>query len=141
VTTNTTEYINAVFDPPAAGSPLAGIGPADVYNRDPRQVALVTEGAIPVGGGVLATAQDDHLVFLQLAPWAFATSQQNTKRVFRHTSVTLSRLLGNLGARASTPLLSRFGSPVTDAGEQRWLHGFYLDTPEDSDDPYRFFGW
>lgn len=21
------------------------------------------------------------------------------------------------------------------------IHGFYLDTPEEMDDPYRFFGW
>ena len=24
---------------------------------------------------------------------------------------------------------------------QRWLEGLYLDTPEEWDDPYRFFGW
>jgi hypothetical protein len=59
---------------------------------------------------------------------------------FSHTSFTLSRLLGNMGAHASTPFLSRFDSPAQ-AGEERWLNGFYLDTPVLEDDPYRFFGW
>jgi hypothetical protein len=27
------------------------------------------------------------------------------------------------------------------AAEQRWLKGFYLDVPEEWDDPYRFFRW
>jgi hypothetical protein len=31
---------------------------------------------------------------------------------------------------------------VDDAkGERRWLDGFYLDVPEEWDDPYRFFRW
>jgi hypothetical protein len=25
--------------------------------------------------------------------------------------------------------------------EKRWLEGLYLDTPEEWDDPYRFFRW
>jgi hypothetical protein len=57
----------------------------------------------------------------------------------------LTRLLGNLGVQSQTPLLERFPKPVklTDgqSPEKRWLSGFYLDTPEEWDDPYRFFGW
>lgn len=142
ISTETAEYINAVFDPPAPDSALAGIGPADVYNREPRQLPLISGGNRSVGGGVLATAEQERLVLFQLAPWTFDKTQQNTKRVFRHTSVALSRLLGNLGVHGSTPLLARFSSPTHDAAkEQRWLKGFYLDIPVDSDDPYRFFGW
>ena len=31
--------------------------------------------------------------------------------------------------------------PIADPTEGRWLEGFYLDTPEEWDDPYRFFRW
>ena len=43
-------------------------------------------------------------------------------------------------AAGRTPLLERFRSPA-EAAERRWLHGFYLDEPEEWDDPYRFFRW
>ena len=66
----------------------------------------------------------------------------NVKRTFRRAAFLLSRLLGNLGVASSTPLLDRFHSPVDPTrGEQRWIEGLYLDTPEEWDDPYRFFGW
>jgi len=47
-----------------------------------------------------------------------------------------------MGVAGSTPLLERFDHPfeVTRA-EKRWLEGFYLDQPEEWDDPYRFFRW
>jgi len=128
------EYINSTFDPAPADSPLAGIGPADLYNRDPRPVPVFA------GNRVLDTAFDGNLTMFQLVPWEFDTSKINTKRVFRHTSVALARLLGNYGVHAPTPLLSRFSSPAK-RDEQRWLKGFYLDTPVMEDDPYRFFGW
>jgi hypothetical protein len=80
-----------------------------------------------------------------MLPWQFNNKQQNTKRTFRRTSSLLTRLLGNLGAQSQTPLLERFSKPVklTDgqSPEKRWLNGFYLDVPEEWDDPYRFFGW
>ncbi len=31
--------------------------------------------------------------------------------------------------------------PITDPTEGRWQEGFYLDVPEEWDDPYRFFRW
>ncbi len=47
--------------------------------------------------------------------------------------------------QGQTPVLERFAAPVklTDgqSPECRWLNGFYLDQPEEWDDPYRFFGW
>jgi len=52
----------------------------------------------------------------------------------------MTRLLGNMGVGAQTPLLGRFSSAVAQ-GEQRWLKGFYLDAPEELDYPYRFFRW
>ena len=42
---------------------------------------------------------------------------------------------------AETPLLTRFSTVVASNEPNRWLHGFYLDEPEEWDDPYRFFRW
>ena len=76
-------------------------------------------------------------------PWLFEFSQQrNLKRTYRRASCLVTRLLANMGAAGSTPFLERFHSPVRkDADEKRWLTGFYLDTPEEWDYPYRFFRW
>ncbi|GAF67303.1 unnamed protein product, partial [marine sediment metagenome] len=64
----------------------------------------------------------------------------NQKRTFRRTSYLLTRVLSNMGVPSATPVLDRFSSPVG-AEEQRYLDGLYLETPEDFDDPYRFFRW
>jgi hypothetical protein len=137
------EHIAAYFDPPGVASPFAGIGPADVHNRDPRQIAFVTGGAVPLGDGVLASSREGNVVICQLVPWQSAAStQMNLRRTFRRTSCLLSRLAANVGASATAPLLTRFHSPVDpNATERRWLIGLYLDTPEEWDDPYRFFRW
>jgi len=142
VSTRNAEHIAAHFDPFPAGSPLAGVSPAEVHNRDPREMPLVAEGAEVVGDGVLATAEAGRVVFCQLAPWQFDYSgeKMNIKRTFRRVSCLATRLLANMGATGRTPLLERFASPVA-AEEKRWLNGFYLDTPEEWDDPYRFFRW
>ena len=108
VKTESAEHIGTYFEPPAANSPLAGVGPADVHNRDPRDLPLVTGGAQTVGDGVLANALEGHVVFCQIVPWQFNIKQQNTKRTFRRTSCLLSRLLGNLGVQGQTPVLERF---------------------------------
>ena len=144
IATKKAEHIATHFDLPAAGTPLAGIGPADVHNRDPREIPAVIAGATVLGNGVLARADGMNVVFCQLAPWQFEyrEGQFNIKRTFRRTSFLLARLLGNLGAQGSTPLLARFRSPVEPARrEKRWLTGLYLDAPEEWDDPYRFFRW
>jgi hypothetical protein len=121
---------------------LAGVGPADVHNRDPRQLPLVSAGAQVVGDGVLAKAKDANVVFCQLAPWQFEGPQSNLRRTHRHVSFLVSRLLANLGVSGSTPLLDRFHQPVDAAKpEKRWSNGLYLDQPEEWDDPYRFFRW
>jgi hypothetical protein len=92
---------------------------------------------------VLAHAENAKVVFSQFAPWQFdPTRQMNLKRTFRRAAFLTTRLAANLGVPSSTPLLARFHTPVEGAGaEKRWLDGLYLDTPEEWDDPYRFFGW
>ena len=139
------EHIAAFFESRGVGTLLAGIGPADVHNRDPRELPLVAAGAQILGNGILARAENAHVVFCQMAPWQFdGRRQSNLKRTQRHASVLLSRLLANLGVASSTPVLERFHHPVDAKGakpEQRWLAGFYLDAPEEWDDPYRFFRW
>ena len=137
------EHIAAYFEPPGRNSLLAGVGPADVHNRDPRQLPLVSAGATTFGDGVLARAENLNVVFCQLAPWEFDHKKQsNLKRTHRRASFLVARLLANLGVAGSTPILARFGNPVEAAQpERRWLDGLYLDEPEEWDDPYRFFRW
>jgi hypothetical protein len=136
------EHIAAFFEPFGRDSLLAGVSPAEVHNRDPRELSLVTGGATVVGNGVLATGGNANVVFCQLAPWEFEYQKQmNLKRTYRKVSVMVGRLLANMGVEQSTPLLARFGSPVTPGNPGRWLAGLYLDQPEEFDDPYRFFRW
>ncbi len=150
VSMNRTEYINASFEPPEANSLLAGVGPADVHNRDPRTIPLVSmieqgseaRDTIVIGDGILAVASDRNVVFCQLVPWHFAYEKNfGLKRTFRRTSFLVTRLLANLGVSGETPLLSRFSTPVATNSPGQWLQGFYLDSPEEWDDPYRFFRW
>ena len=143
VTMKKAEHMAAYFEPPATASPLAGVGPADVHNRDPKELPLVSAGATVVGDGVLATAEKGNAVFCQLVPWQFDYNKQyNVKRTFRRASFLVTRLLGNMGVQGSTPVLAHFSSPVdAKKAEKRWLDGLYLDRPEEWDDPYRFFRW
>ena len=88
-------------------------------------------------------AEAGNVVFCQMVPWQYQyTSPQYLKRTFRRTSCLVTRLLGNMGVQGSTPVLSRFSSPVAvEKAEKRWLDGLYLDQPEEWDLPYRFFRW
>jgi hypothetical protein len=138
------EHIAAYFDPFDTRSAFAGVGPADVHNRDPRDLPLLAAGATVFGDGVLGQTEGLHVAFCQLVPWQLEYSAKpNVKRTYRRASFLLSRLLANMGARSSTPLLAHFAAPVTAAGppERRWLNGLYIDVPEEWDDPYRFFRW
>jgi len=120
VKTKQAEHIAACFEPAAATSLLAGVGPADVHNRDPRALPLVTGGAAPSGNGVLAVARDSRAVFCQLAPWRFDPGKtMNIKRTFRRTSFLVTRLLGNMGAGGETPLLGRFSGLAEDEAAAR----------------------
>jgi hypothetical protein len=137
------EHIAAFFVPNGINSLLKGVGPADVHNRDPRELSLIASGAVPLGDGVLAKAKNANIVFCQLVPWQFDPNKQsNLKRTYRRASFIVTRLLANLGVSGTAPVLERFHTPV-DAGkaEKRWLDGLYLDRPEEWDDPYRFFRW
>jgi len=108
------EHIAAYFEPFGAGSPLAGVSPADVHNRDPRELPLVSGGATAVGNGVLAVAGDGNVVFCQLAPWQldYSGEKMNIKRTFRKLSYCTTRLLANMGAAGQTPLLDHFSRPL-----------------------------
>jgi hypothetical protein len=137
------EHVAAYFEPPGQRSLLVGIGPADVHNRDPRELHLVTRGATVLGNGIVAQVDQSNVVFCQIVPWQFdAQKQMNLKRTFRRAAVLVTRLAANMGITVSTPLLSRFRNPIeASTGETRWRNGLYLDTPEEWDDPYRFFRW
>ena len=143
VTFKTTEHISAFFEPNSVNSPLKGVGPADLHNRDPRELPLIASGATAIGNGVLAAATEASIVFCQIIPWQFdSIRQSNLKRTFRRASLVVTRLLANQGVATASPILARFHAPVDGArSEKRWLDGFYLEQPEEWDDPYRFFRW
>jgi hypothetical protein len=141
--TRNVEHIAAFFEAQGNGTPFAGIGPADVHNRDPRVLPLVSDNAKTVGDGVIAFGADGRVVCCQLVPWQFEyDGKPNVKRTYRRASFLLSRLLANLGAASDTPLLERIATPVaTASADPRFKTGFYLDQPDEWDDPYRFFRW
>ena len=105
------------------------------------------DAAAVLGEGALAHLTNPNVTFCQIVPWQFdykrnGQSQMNLKRTFRRTSCLLTRLVANLGVAATSPLLDDFRRPVQNPEtERRWLHGLYLDAPEEWDDPYRFFPW
>jgi beta-galactosidase len=140
VSTKEADYIQTCFTPSALGPLTIGIGPADVFNRDPRPVPLVTGGARPIGDGVMATGGGGHVVFYQLAPWRFDAGINSFKRTFRRTSCAVNRILANMDCVERTPLLARFSESVGPK-ETRCRVGLYLDQPQVWDDPYRYFGW
>jgi len=157
------EHISTYFEPFGMDSPLRGVSPADLHNRDPRDYPLVQAEpqsldcddsrnltiaapsiAAPLteiaGNGILAVLDDGRTVVCGIAPWQFASDEQSFKRTFRRSAFVLSRLLGNMNVDMRTPLIDRFHG-VVGADEKRWLDGLYLDQPEEWDDPYRFFRW
>ena len=69
------EHISTFFDPLGKNSRFAGISPADVHNRDPRPLSLLTSGAIPIGNGVLGQSANANIVFCQLAPYEVFSSE------------------------------------------------------------------
>jgi hypothetical protein len=67
VTMQPAEHIAATFPPFSVQSLSAGVAPADVHNRDPRTLPLVSGGATAYGDGVLAST--GNVVFCQLPPF------------------------------------------------------------------------
>ena len=143
VTIKKGEHIAAYFEPLGVRSPFAGIGPADIHNRDPREFPLLAAGAQIIGDGVLGQSENGNVIFCQMPPWLFEGSRQfNVRRTYRHASFLVARLLANLGVAGSAPILDRFHRPVSQLElKKRWNAGLYLDQPEEWDDPYRFFRW
>jgi hypothetical protein len=142
VSTKKAEHISCYFQPFGLNSVFAGIGPADLHNREPREFPLIASGAETVGDGALAQNERGHVVFCQVAPWQISDKQPNTKRTHRRASFMFSRLLANMGAETSTPLLDWFSHPQIGASTQnRCRMGLYVDQPEEWDDPYRHFRW
>jgi hypothetical protein len=142
VAIKTAEHISAFFEPLGLNSFAAGIGPADLHNRDPRDLPLVSGGAQIIADGVLGQSEAGAVVLCQMAPWQFSDTQPNLKRTRRRASFVLSRLLANLGVSASSPLLDHFHNPPeSTASKGRWLTGLYIDQPQEWDDPYRHFRW
>ncbi len=138
------EHIATYFEAPPLGSVWAGVGPADVHNRDPRELPLITSGATVLGNGILAQAGT--VAYCQLAPWDFDVGSTNTpmpiKRTHRRVSYLLARGLANLGVAGPTPMLTHLQTPVAPGQpERRWRAGLYVDEPVAWDFPYRFFRW
>ena len=114
------EHIASCFEPPPANSLFSGVAPADVHNRDPRKLPLVSAGATVLGDGVLAQAKDANVVFFQFPPYTvssaeerrLSTEQLNLRRTYRRTSVALARLLANMGVCGGDAALV----PFLDAG-------------------------
>jgi len=102
----TKEHIAAYFEPPAMGSLLAGVGPADVHNRSPREMPLVTGGARIVGDGVLAQAEDAHVAFCQMVPYEINPAQDTV------TSLTATDADAVDGAKSALVTLG----PITERG-------------------------
>jgi hypothetical protein len=73
--------------------------------------------------------------------WFGYSERYNARRTYRRASFVMTRLLADLGVACPTPLLSRFGSPLTDKAEERWTDGLYVDQVEAWDDPYKSFNW
>ncbi len=67
--------------------------------------------------------------------WLFSyrTAQHNLKRTYRRHGYLVSRLLANLGAASSTPLLERFSSPVGDPSSVSALKNGDFAGDEDAD--------
>ncbi len=143
------EHLSAFFEPFGKDSLLAGVSPADVHNRAPRTMPLVSGGATGFGDGVLAKAQNANVVFCQFAPYDLYDEQSplskdeyNVRKTYRRSSFMMTRLLANLGGTGTTPILERFHQPAAKGKlEARWSDGLYLDAPIEWDDPYRFFCW
>lgn len=141
IATRDQEHIATYFTEAPGSSFLAGVGPADLQNRDPRIFPLLQAGPGIVGNGILGSSQKPNVIFCQAIPWEYENHRTpNVKRTYRRYSFVVSRLLANMGAARSSSFLAHFSSPPAE-NEKRWLSGLYLDEPEEWDDPYRFFRW
>jgi len=63
------------------------------------------------------------------------------KPMSRRTSYLLERVLSNMGFRCHSLARALFEARHERARREALAKGFYLDAPEEFDDPYRFFRW
>lgn len=70
VRTESREYINSFFTQPSFSSVFAGIAPADVHNRDPRNIPVLSDGVEKLSD-VLGETKQGRIVFCQLLPFDF----------------------------------------------------------------------
>ena len=135
------EHIATLFALAKAGSALAGLSPAEVYARNAKEIELVGEGAEVTGDGVLGrlAVGKGEVVFCQMVPWQYEYNAFNggawhiyyrmhhVKWTFQRTSFLVSRLLGNIGVGAETPMLARIGTGaqkgdgLQDLVDRMWL--------------------
>ena len=74
------------------------------------------------------------MVFWQIPPDCLGGDDSTLCRLEqRRANVAFGRLLANLGITLRTPLETRFARPQRKA----WLQSYYVDEPQDTDDPYR----
>ncbi|MGD0090355.1 MAG: hypothetical protein ABSE73_10595 [Planctomycetota bacterium] len=135
------EHFAAYFPAQEGKSLFAGINPAGLHSREPRQLALLSADAEVeiLGNGILAKAKNANVVFCQMIPWTYdIQDRHNLKTCYRHSTELVNRLLANMGVRGTTTLLSRFASPADKNAAPREL---YVDTPVEGDDPYRQYSW
>ncbi len=129
----TAAFLQAVVQREASrgGDRVVAVG-HDLRPSSPRMVAACIAAC---------QAHGTRVVLCQLVPWQFGDpARLGLRRTYRRTAFLVNRLLANLGAAGSTPILDWFRTPAG-VEEKRWLAGLYLDAPEEWDDPYRFFRW
>ena len=103
--TQKAQYICGKPLPPAPlASSFAGIGPADLYTRQPQEIAAISGGSVRRGRRSSCQGRlRPIVVFFQLVPWQINYEKTyDVKPTYRHVSFALSRLLGNLGVRGET---------------------------------------
>jgi len=130
--------------PLPAGRWFTGLGVGDLRWRGRKSVTLV--GADAAEPNVLAAVPHGQgaFVFCQILPGDFDYKDEYRvylKRTANRCAVMLSRLLSNCGVPLTTPLPEFWSKPAVGPGAGRWLESYYLDTPAQLDDPYRYNRW
>ncbi len=135
-------------DGPATSAPLrasdpllAGISSAELHWRCQPSIASLSDPGDTANPALVTIARGKgRIVLCQAAPWMFDHAKKPYLRTtHRRTTFLVARLLANLGARATCPILDRFAKkPDTD---KPWLEALYLQEPIAEDDPYRYYRW
>jgi hypothetical protein len=131
------EHCAAYFEPPGTKSRLAGIGPADVHCRDPRELPLITGGATIFGDGVMAVSDNANVVFCQLNRsthrrkcrksgeyllfWAFSRTDHFRLCVDLFSSLAIRRAKAD-ESQTDLPAFLLFGHPSSGKHGHRRVH-------------------